>query len=171
MISWKYIAPPDYHRAIPRARRVRVTIAMARASLLSVHRELDGCSACPKMIGPPIHGGPVVSRVMLVGQAPGPREGLLGRPFGWTAGKRLFHWFEDAMGVDEETFRKRVYIAAVARCFPGKSKGGGDRRPDVKETARCRPFLEQEVAILRPELVLAVGQLAIGEIIPEAKEL
>lgn len=133
--------------------------------LRTLHGELDGCRACPKMIGPVVHGGAVLSKIILVGQAPGPREGSFGRPFAWTAGRTLFRWFEEAMGIGEDDFRARVYIAAVARCFPGKANGGGDRKPDFDEIARCRTFLEREVAILKPELVLAVGQLAITEVL------
>lgn len=117
------------------------------------------------MIGPVVHGPPVMSKVILVGQAPGPREGSFGKPFAWTAGKTLFRWFEESMGVPEETFRERIYIAAVARCFPGKAKGGGDRKPDPGEIERCRRYLEEEVAILEPDLVLAVGTLAIYEVL------
>jgi uracil-DNA glycosylase len=117
------------------------------------------------MIGPVVHGPPVLSKIVLVGQAPGPREGSFGRPFAWTAGRTLFRWFEEAMGITEDAFRERIYIAAVARCFPGKANGGGDRKPDFEEIARCRTYLEREVAILQPELVLAVGQLAITEVL------
>ncbi len=117
------------------------------------------------MIGPVVHGPPVLSKVMLIGQAPGPREGSFGRPFAWTAGRTLFRWFEESMGLTEDQFRQRVYIAAIARCFPGKASGGGDRRPDFEEIARCRRYLEREVAILQPALVLAVGQLAITEVL------
>jgi uracil-DNA glycosylase len=130
-----------------------------------LHAELDACTACPNMIRPVVHGPAVDSRVVLIGQAPGPREGSFGRPFAWTAGKTMFRWFEESLGVNEETFRARVYIAAVARCFPGKASGGGDRRPDGDEIARCRPFLEREVGILEPELVLPVGTLAIEQVL------
>lgn len=133
--------------------------------LKKLHVELDGCSACPKMIGPVVHGPPVVSKVFLVGQAPGPHEGKIGKPFAWTAGKTLFRWFQESMGLSEETFRERIYMAAVARCFPGKANGGGDRKPDAEEIVRCRSFLAREVAILQPELVLAIGQLAISEVL------
>jgi uracil-DNA glycosylase len=119
------------------------------------------------MIGPVVHGPPILSKIFLLGQAPGPHEGKVGRPFAWTAGKTMFGWFAEHLGVDEETFRARVYMAAVARCFPGKAPGGGDRKPDSREIASCRRFLEREVAILRPEVVLAVGQLAIGEVLAE----
>jgi uracil-DNA glycosylase len=120
------------------------------------------------MIGPVVHGPPVLSKVMLVGQAPGPREGSFGRPFAWTAGRTLFRWFEESLGVSEERFRDSVYMAAVARCFPGKASGGGDRKPDADEIARCRRFLAREVEILKPELVLAVGTLAINEVLGDA---
>lgn len=135
------------------------------AKLKALHRELDQCRLCPNMIGPVVHGPPVLSRILLVGQAPGPREGRFGRPFAWTAGKTMFRWFLEALGAPEEEFRAKVYIAAVARCFPGKAKGGGDRRPDFDETANCRPYLEQEVALLKPRLVLPVGAMAIEQVL------
>lgn len=136
-----------------------------RERLRVLHEGIDACRACPKMFGPPVHGPAVASRIMLVGQAPGPREGNFGRPFAWTAGKTMFGWFEQAFGPDEETFRERVYIAAGARCFPGKASGGGDRKPDRDELARCRPFLQGEVEILEPRLVIPVGALAIDEVL------
>ena len=117
------------------------------------------------MIGPVVHGPANPSRVMLIGQAPGPREGELGRPFAWTAGRTLFRWFETATGVDEASFRAGVYISAVARCFPGKASGGGDRRPDREEIGRCQRFLAREVQILRPQLIVPVGGLAIEQVL------
>ncbi len=134
-------------------------------ALRVLHAELDSCTSCPKMVGPVVHGPAVVSRVILVGQAPGPREGSFGRPFAWTAGRTLFRWFEEAIGVDEATFRARVYMAAVARCFPGKASGGGDRKPAPDEIARCERWLSREAAILEPELVIAVGTLAIERVL------
>jgi uracil-DNA glycosylase len=123
------------------------------------------------MIGPVVHGPPVSSRIYLLGQAPGPHEGRFGRPFAWTAGKTLFRWFQEGLGVDEETFRAKVYMAAVARCFPGKAKGGGDRKPDPNEIARCRTFIEEEVAILKPKVILPIGSLAIASVLGEAPKL
>jgi len=143
----------------------------AKRALGLLHSELDGCRACPKMVGPVVHGPPVASRVMLVGQAPGPREGSFGKPFAWTAGRTMFGWFERALGVDEESFRAQVYLAAVARCFPGKASGGGDRKPDAQEVARCETWLAREVAILEPELVVAVGTLAIERVLGEKAKL
>jgi uracil-DNA glycosylase len=148
-----------------------MTPSRTRARLRELHAELDACRACPKMIGPVVHGPAVASRVLLVGQAPGPREGSFGRPFAWTAGRTMFRWFEESLGVGEAKFRERVYMAAVARCFPGKASGGGDRRPDAEEIVRCRTWLEGEAAILRPELVVAVGTLAIDQVLGEKSPL
>ncbi|KYG05423.1 uracil-DNA glycosylase [Sorangium cellulosum] len=137
----------------------------AEERLAALHRDLEACRACPKMIGPVVHGPPVPSRILLIGQAPGPREGSLGRPFAWTAGRTLFRWFEAALGVPEDELRRRVYMSAVARCFPGKAKGGGDRRPDPEEILRCRTHLAREVGILEPRLILPVGTLAVEQVL------
>jgi len=103
--------------------------------IISHQSNLQACTRCPNMIQPVITGLPVASQIMLIGQAPGIREGNIGRPFGWTAGKTLFKWFS-SIGVDEEKFREQVYIAAVCRCFPGKNpKGSGDRVPDKQAGA------------------------------------
>jgi uracil-DNA glycosylase len=137
----------------------------ARRKLGLLHDELDACTACSTMIGPVVHGPPVVSRIFLLGQAPGPREGGFGRPFAWTAGRTLFRWFQQATGATEDEFRERIYMAAVARCFPGKAKGGGDRRPSPEEIARCKPFIAREVAICQPSLILPIGTLAIEQVL------
>lgn len=125
------------------------------------------------MIGPVVTGIPVVSPVMLIGQAPGVKEGPAGKPFAWTAGKTLFGWFsqmgED--GLSEDAFRERVYMAAVCRCFPGKAEGGGDRVPDAEEIARCSRHLEAEARLLRPRLVIPVGKLAIAQLVPDIGKL
>ena len=117
---------------------------------------------------PAVSGGPVISRVISVGQAPGSKEPVVGRPFAWTAGKTLFGWFERACGTVEEQFRARIYMAAVCRCFPGKTAAGGDRVPSPDEVERCSRWLEAEIEILRPELVIPIGKLAIAEFIPIA---
>jgi len=125
----------------------------------------------PGFAAEPVHGPPVPSRIYLLGQAPGPHEAKLGRPFAWTAGKTLFRWFAEAFGAREEEFRARVYMAAVVRAFPGKNGSGGDRVPSAEEIRASRGFIEREVAALRPRLVLPVGKLAIGEVLGEAPPL
>jgi len=132
---------------------------------------LRGCTECPQMIGPVVAGEPVVSPVISIGQAPGVHEGPAGKPFAWTAGKTMFGWFAQ-LGLSEEAFRRRVYMAAVCRCFPGKAaKGGGDRVPSGDEIARCNRHLVRELEILRPRLVIPIGKLAIAQIAPDARQL
>lgn len=112
---------------------------------------------------PAVSGGPVVSKVLLLGQAPGDKEPVLGRPFAWTAGKTLFAWFHNACGLSETQFRARIYLAAVCRCFPGKKPTGGDRVPSAEEIARCKRWFDAEVEILQPELVIPVGRMALDQ--------
>jgi uracil-DNA glycosylase len=131
--------------------------------LAEVHRDIAAFR--PRGFGPPIFGPPIDSRLFLIGQAPGPHEARFGRPFAWTAGKTLFKWLAQATGADEEEVRRRIYIAAVVRCFPGKAPGGGDRVPTATECLRWRGFIEREVRILRPRLVIPVGRLAIAEVL------
>lgn len=131
------------------------------ARLDTLVAKLRACTLCPNMHRPAVSGGAVVSRVMSVGQAPGVKEPVLGRPFAWTAGKTLFRWFTEACGWSEADFRARIYMAAVCRCFPGKTKAGGDRVPDDGEIETCSRWLADEIEILRPALVLPIGKLAI----------
>jgi uracil-DNA glycosylase len=125
-------------------------------------RNLRACRKCKAMIPPVITCLPVASKIILIGQAPGEREGDLGRPFAWTAGKTLFKWFA-SIGLDEEAFRHQVYIAAVCRCFPGKNPKGGDRVPSRVEIQNCKTWLQEEFELLQPELVILVGKLAIAQ--------
>lgn len=130
---------------------------------------LFACRSCPNVVGQPVTGAVWGAGVMLIGQAPGSREVLEKRPFAYTAGRRLFAWFEE-LGVPEEEFRKRVHIAAVIRCFPGKDpKSGGDRVPAPSEIANCGTHLDRELGLLKPKLVIAVGTLAAAQFLGESK--
>lgn len=133
---------------------------------LNLHqRALRECDRCPSMIGPVVVGHPVASSVFLIGQAPGAKEGGAGKPFAWTAGKTLFKWFNE-IGLGEDQFRERVYMAAVCRCFPGKNPKGGDRVPNQSEMAACAMWMDAELTLLKPRLILPVGKLAISRLLP-----
>ncbi len=142
----------------------------ARQTQLDLHvRELWQCRRCPRMIPPPVSGGPILSKVILVGQAPGVKEPVLARPFAWTAGKTLFGWFKQFCGMTEAEVRARIYFAAVCRCFPGKTSAGGDRVPAPDEIRNCSSWMDAEFDLLRPQLVIAVGKLAISQFIEIGK--
>ena len=137
--------------------------ASAQRRLDRLVAKLRACTRCPKMQRPAVSGGAVLSRVMAIGQAPGVKEPVLGRPFAWTAGKTLFGWIHRACGMTEAEYRESIYMAAVARCFPGKNNAGGDRVPDAGEVVTCRDWLEAEMEILKPQLVIPIGKLAITQ--------
>jgi uracil-DNA glycosylase len=134
-----------------------------KVKLIKAHQQaLSECRLGPEMIPPVVMGQPVASEILLVGQAPGDKEGGLGRPFAWTAGKTMFKWFE-SIGVAEDDFRRQVYMSAVCRCFPGKNPKGGDRVPDKKEIEVCSRWLNKEIELLQPKLIIPVGKLAIAQ--------
>src|SRR4029077_16244268 len=141
---------------------------MASSSPTNLRRHVTAllkCRRCPRMRSTPVSGGPIVSEVILVGQAPGPREPVLQRPFAHTAGRTLFRWLEQHCGLTEAQVRSTIYFAAVCRCFPGKNSGGGDRVPAPDEIRNCSSWLDQEIAILKPRLIIPAGRLAIGQFI------
>src|SRR2546428_13806025 len=106
------------------------------------------CRRCPRMRSTPVSGGPIMSDVMIVGQAPGPREPMLKRPFAHTAGQTLFRWFEQFCAKNEAAVRSTIYFAAVCRCFPAKSPGGTDRVPAPAEIRNCAPGRNEETKTL-----------------------
>lgn len=136
------------------------------ATLDALHADLHACRRCAEagrfIISPPICAGPATARLMIVGQAPGRVEQeRTHRPFSGPAGKRLFRWLAEAGWIEEE-FRAANYMTAVTKCYPGPHPAGrGDRVPGKDEQALCRPWLEQELALVQPQVVIPVGGLAI----------
>ena len=99
--------------------------------------------------------------IVLIGQAPGAVTDRKGYHFAGPAGTFLSAWFDRA-GFPPGYFRSHVYLTSLTRCFPGKSAAGnGDRPPSAAEMALCRRFLEAEIQIIRPRLILLVGKMAI----------
>ena len=88
--------------------RKSAVVQVSRLTLLDEHQAaLRACRRCADMVPPPVVGAPVLSKLLLVGQAPGDKEPVLGRPFAWTAGKQLFKWFA-TLGVDEHCSEARL---------------------------------------------------------------
>jgi uracil-DNA glycosylase len=98
----------------------------------------------------------------LVGQAPGPAERESRRPFSGRAGKELDRWMLRAGFDSAEEFRRLTYIAALMRCFPGRNRAGnGDLRPPPAAVANCAQWLDAELELLKPRVLILVGQMAI----------
>src|SRR5215831_9734057 len=144
--------------------RRRVARARGLPVLLNAHADaLAACRRCP-FEDPAVL--PVISSAreplaMLVGQAPGKTEVVDRRPFAGRAGRTLFRWFA-SIGIDEQVARRRIYIAAITRCFPGSSPSGrGDRIPSPSQIANCSAWLEAEIQMIRPAVMIPVGRMAI----------
>ena len=88
---------------------------------------------------------------MLIGEAPGAEEDRLGDPFVGQAGKLLDNMLA-AIGLKRG---ENVYIANVLKCRPP-----GNRNPEPQEVEKCTPFLKQQIALIRPKLIIAMGRFA-----------
>lgn len=138
--------------------------------LATLHERILRCRLC-EVAGYIPRAAPVVvgrrgARLMLIGQAPGVTELEVRRPFAGRSGRELFRWMAE-IGIDEPEFRGHVYMTAITKCFPGKAPAGsGDRRPSGREIALCRPFLEEQLALVHPAVIMLVGGLAIERVFP-----
>lgn len=142
-----------------------VELPVVRA-IESLHLSILDCRACHTAgfisgARPLRHPWTERQRTMIVGQAPGAQTEAKRFHFAGPGGKLLGSWLAQA-GYDAEQWRERCYITSLTRCFPGKAPSGkGDRRPSPAELTLCRPFLESELRLIQPRVVLAVGGMAI----------
>ena len=109
----------------------------------------------------PLVGGRPDDRIMVIGQAPGHRSIAKGRSFSGPGGTILQKWLEQA-GFPSGYLHLHTYLSSLTRCDPGRNpRGDGDRRPSPPEIALCKPFLDAELQLLQPRIVLLVGTMAI----------
>jgi uracil-DNA glycosylase family 4 len=140
---------------------------MATRAALVAHQA--ACSQCRTCVdagiipeATPTFSGEWGAQFLLVGQAPGPSERESRRPFSGRAGKELDRWMLRAGFESGEEFRHETYIAALMRCFPGRNSAGtGDRRPPPAAVANCAHWLDAELRILKPKVIIPVGRMAI----------
>lgn len=144
-------------------------------ALAQLQGEIGACRACEQAgylacAQPLAHvRGPAGARVMIVGQAPGRLTIERGIMFGGPSGDALERWLRLA-GFAPGALRREVYLSALTRCDPGRSEQGkGDRKPSPAEVALCRPWLERELALVRPQVILLVGGMAIEAFIGRVK--
>lgn len=144
-------------------------------ALQELHHQLRSCRLCLEagfdVYPRAIFSGGLGARIMIIGQAPGITEKEAGRPFNAGSGTRLFRWLAEA-GIEESWFRATQYMTSVTKCYPGRSRSGsGDRLPSPAEQRLCRRYLDAEIALLDPALILPVGRLAIGLFYPAGQPL
>jgi len=120
---------------------------------------------------PAVFSGLKSAELMTIGQAPGITEQEAERPFNAGSGTRLFDWLEKA-GIEEEWFRSTQYMSSVTKCYPGRhSSGSGDRVPSRREQELCRPYLDQEIKFVNPQVIIPIGRLAINLFFPKKLKL
>jgi uracil-DNA glycosylase family 4 len=124
--------------------------------LKSLAAEVSVCRKCPHLAETrtqTVFGvGPPVTRLMFVGEAPGADEDRLGEPFVGRAGQLLTDMITKGMGLS----RDQVYIANVLKCRPPEN-----RTPSLEECANCGSYLDQQIAIIRPESLCLLGRVAV----------
>jgi uracil-DNA glycosylase len=151
--------------------RTTTAESLGRGRVITLNARLRACRKChlagflDERDSVPIARDPEpdapIPRILLVGQAPGLRATIQDRPFAGIAGDKLRAWFEKG-GIPKAEFYARIHFAAVTRCYPGRLPGArGDRVPSPEEQALCRPWQDELIALLEPEIVLLVGLLAI----------
>jgi uracil-DNA glycosylase len=152
--------PPPLPRETNYDQRVR--------ELAVVHDEMRVCDKCvvagylaqANTVG--ATRGRIGDKVMVVGQAPGHLSVERGMPFAGPGGIILDRWLQQA-GFAAGALHREVYLSALTRCDPGKNpRGTGDRKPSSPELARCRPYLLRELELVRPQVILPVGGMAIA---------
>jgi uracil-DNA glycosylase family 4 len=145
------------------------SITTGRAGPSALHAHQVACSQCHACVDAgiiheanPTFQGSWGARFLLVGQAPGRTERESRRPFSGRAGKQLDRWMVQAGFESAGEFRRLTYISALMRCFPGRNASGtGDLRPPPAAIANCAHWLDAELRLLKPEVLIPVGQMAI----------
>lgn len=143
------------------------------AALAQLQQRLLSCRLCQEHgyipVAHPIVRGRVEDRIFVIGQAPGHRSVANDRPFSGPGGRILQKWLEQA-GFPPHYLHEHTYLSSLTRCDPGKNlRGSGDRRPSPQEVALCRPYLEEELRLVRPKVVLLVGSMAIEALFGKGK--
>ncbi len=136
------------------------TAKPSAAKLAKVALEAKGCTRCPlyKNATQTVFGeGPVGVQLMLIGEQPGDQEDLVGRPFVGPAGKVLDRALVE-VGVD----RTQVYVTNIVKHFKNEPRGKRrlHKKPNRYEVEVCKVWFDQELAIVRPQLVIALGVTA-----------
>ena len=141
--------------------------AERQRALDRLHDDMRACERC--VVGGYIRQaggiagfrGRVGDKYMIIGQAPGHLSVAQGRPFAGPSGRILDKWLQRA-GFAAGALHREVYLSAITKCDPGKHpKGNGDRKPSPAEVELCRPFLERELELVRPRVLMLVGGMAI----------
>lgn len=146
-------------------------------SLDVVQEGIRGCCRCVEAghipSAWPVFHGTRAARLMVIGQAPAESAAERPLPFSGASGVVLRRWLARA-GFDDGALHdpRRFYLTSLTKCFPGKARqGDGDRAPSRDEIDLCRPNLAAELRLVQPELILALGRLAIDALVPSLRRV
>lgn len=136
-----------------------------KCQILFDNRAVNPSTLNEKLKVRPIFDGSQRAPIMLIGQAPGIHEYLSGKAFQGQAGHDIRQIFE-VVGVDSKNFDKFIYQTSVTKCFPGRKcrKDNGkeeDIQPTKREIDNCIPYLQEQIDLLKPKIILLLGKCAI----------
>lgn len=124
---------------------------------------VDGFPAQP----PPIAGGWAPAPFMVIGQAPSLSDQRAAKLYQGPAGRKLIGWLLEA-GFTEDDMETTVFLTALTLCFPGRVAGKStDRAPSRRELANCRGWLDKQIALVRPRVIILFGKMAIDAFLPK----
>jgi DNA polymerase len=144
-------APAEARGKIPATFEPSVIQTLDWDALSAQVAACERCRLCEKRTNTVFGVGDRNADWMLIGEAPGENEDRLGEPFVGQAGKLLDNMLR-ALTLARDT---NVYIANVIKCRPP-----GNRNPEADEVARCEPYLQRQVALVKPKLIIALGRFA-----------
>lgn len=121
------------------------------AGLRAAVKDCQRCKLCHTRTNTVFGVGPENATLMVVGEGPGADEDAQGEPFVGRAGKLL----DEMLAAIGRSRRDNVFIANVVKCRPP-----GNRDPEADEVEACRPFLEQQIRMVKPALILGLGRIA-----------
>ena len=134
----------------------------AKAELEALHQEIAVCEKCilnKSRVKAVPGAGPGDADIMFIGEAPGFHENQQGLPFVGAAGKFLDELLEKI-----DLKRDNVFITNVVKCRPP-----GNRDPQAVEIEACRPYLDQQIELIKPKMVITLGRFSMARYFPNAK--
>ena len=151
---------------------VSLDASSPRVALPLLQTEIRACTKCQEAgfidEARPLTVGDWDAPFMVIGQAPSRTAHETRTFYRGPAGEKLQNWFIQA-GFAPDDFGTRVYLAAITKCFPGRNPGSSkDRLPSRTEQGLCRPWLDKEIALLNPRVIVLFGGLAINTFLSRA---
>lgn len=159
------VRPPAQPRAEPRAPSAVDTLDWE--PLREMVAGCTACALCESRRNTVFGVGHRQAHWMIIGEAPGEQEDLRGEPFVGPAGQLLDSMLM-ALGLtrDEAPPERQVFIANTLKCRPPRN-----RNPEPEELARCEPYLQRQIALVQPRVILAMGRFAVQSLLRSSEPI